>query len=108
MRLPAFLQRFADLLINLAVFPRDTTDAGRERQLLARAVSVYVDMASRISASGSKADAQNALDNLSRVLPELPEPERGRLTAASEQLQRKLDESGANPQGAPAPHRGGE
>jgi hypothetical protein len=95
-RLPAFLQRFGDLLINLAVFPHDPADAGRARQLLTRAVGLYVEVGTRIAASGSKADARSVLDNLSRILPELPEPERGRLTAASEQLQRILDEGGAS------------
>jgi hypothetical protein len=93
-KLPDFQQRFADLLLNLTMFPRGA-DAERSRQLLARAVGVYADMTGKIVASGSRAEAQNAFDNMSRVLPELPEPERGRLTAAAEQLQRKLDEGGS-------------
>ena len=94
-RLPDFQQRFADLLLNLAMFPRGTADAERARQLLARAAGVYVDMATKIVASGSRAEAQYVIDNVSRVLQDLPEPERERLTAAAQQLRRKLDESGA-------------
>ena len=88
-RQPAFVQRFGDLLLNLAVFSRDADDIGRARQLLARAVGVYADVATKIAASGSQADAQNMFDNLSRVIPVVPEPERERLRTASEQL-RKL------------------
>ena len=94
-RLPDFHLRFADLLVNLAVFPRGSAELARARQLFARAVGVYADMAARIVASGTREDAQNALDNLTRVLPDLPEPERGRLTVVSEQLQRKLGQTGA-------------
>jgi len=50
-------------------------------------------MATRIVASGNRNDAQIAIDNLSRILPEVPEPERASLTAAYELLQRKLEES---------------
>ena len=91
-RLPEFHERFGDLLLNLAVFPGTRAEVERARQLLARAVSVYADMAAGIVASGSRADAQIALDNLSRVLPALPDAERARLTASSRQLQQKLDD----------------
>ncbi len=91
-RLPDFHLRFGDLLLNLAKFPGRPADVARARQLLARAVAAYADMATRIVASGNRNDAQIALDNLSRILPELPEPERTNLTASHQQLQRKLEE----------------
>jgi Novel STAND NTPase 1 len=91
-RLPDFHLRFGDLLLNLARFPGRPADVARARQLLARAVTVYADMATRIVASGNRNDAQIAVDNLSRILPQLPEPERTTLTASYEQLQHKLDE----------------
>lgn len=94
-RLPDFHQRFGDLLLNLAQFPGGRADVARARRLLTRAVAAYADMAARIVSSGSRADAQIALDHLARVLPELPDPERASLTAAHQELQRKLDESGA-------------
>jgi tetratricopeptide (TPR) repeat protein len=93
-RLPGFLQRFGDLLLNLAVFPSESENPARANQLLARAARVYAEVAAAVAASGSRADVQNAFDNLSRVIPAVPEPERGRLVAASEQLQQKLGESG--------------
>jgi len=49
----------------------------------------------KIAVTGSRTDAQMALDNVTRVLPELPETERERLTIAAAQLQRKLDEAAA-------------
>ena len=94
-RLPDFYMRFADLLLNLAEFPGSRAEVVRARELLARAVSAYADMAARIVASGSRPDAQMALDHLSRVLPELPEAARASLTASYQQLQRKLDEGAA-------------
>ncbi len=95
LRLPSFHERFADLLVNLARFPNGRSITERDRQLLARAVSVYVDMVGRIVKSGTRAEAQSAFDNLSGVLADVPEPERGRLSAAAQQLQRKLDEGGS-------------
>jgi hypothetical protein len=49
-------------------------------------------MAARIAASGSRSDAQTALDHLSRVLDGLPEAERSSLKSSYEQLQRKLQD----------------
>ena len=92
-RLPDFHLRFGDLLLNLARFPGNRADVARARQLLGRAVAAYADMATRIVASGNRNDAQIAIDNLSRILPEVPEPERTSLTAAYELLQHKLEES---------------
>ncbi len=94
-RIPEFQQRFVDLLLNLSRFPRGTPDAERARQLLARAVDLYVEMATRIVAAGTRAESQNVFDNLSPILADIPEPERGRLSATADQLQRKLDGNGA-------------
>ena len=94
-RLPEFYLRFGDLLVNLAEFPGSRAEVARARALLARAASAYADMATRVAASGSRADAEIALDHLARVLPELPEAERSSLTAASQLLQRKLNEGAA-------------
>ncbi len=91
-RAPAFYERFADLLLNLADFPGSRSDAARARQLLAKAGGAYADLVSRIVASGSGADARPALEHLSRVLPALPAPEQTRLTTSLQQLQKKIDD----------------
>lgn len=90
-RLPDFHMRFGDLLLNLAQFAGDQAEVARVRQLLARGVDLYADMASGIVASGSRAEAQLAFDTLARVLPALPETERAKLSASSQQLQGKLN-----------------
>jgi hypothetical protein len=91
-RLPDFHTRFGDLLVNLARFAGAEADIARARQLLARAAAVYADTAARLAASGAQADVEIAYDTLSRVIPELPEPERAMLSAASQQLQSKLND----------------
>jgi hypothetical protein len=91
-RLSEFHLRFADLLLNLARFPGNPIEVERARALFARAVGAYADMAARIAASGSRADAQTAVEHLSRLLEELPEAERAGLIASYEQLKRRLDE----------------
>jgi tetratricopeptide (TPR) repeat protein len=91
-RLPEFHLRFGDLLLNLARFPGNPTEVVRAQELFARAVGAYADLTERIAASGSRSDAQTALEHLSRVLEGLPEAERARLAASHERLQRKLDD----------------
>ena len=91
-RVPEFHLRFADLLLNLAEFPGSPTEVARARVLLARAVGAYSDMTARIAASGSRTDAQTALEHLKRVMDGLPEAERAGLNASYEQLQRRLDD----------------
>ena len=94
-RLPEFHLRLGDLLLNLATFPKITRDVANARRLLTEAVKLYASVAAGLVSSGSRADAQTALDNLSRVLPSLPEPERAELTEFYQQLQRRLAGDGA-------------
>ena len=82
-------------LLNLATFPKITRDVANARRLLTEAVKLYASVAASLVSSGSRADAQTALDNLSRVLPSLPEPERAELTEFYQQLQRRLAGDGA-------------
>jgi tetratricopeptide (TPR) repeat protein len=89
-RLPEFHHRLGDLLLNLAAFPRKSRDAQHARQLLTTGVNLYAGVAGGIVTSGSPADAQTAVDNLARVLPALPDPERAALTQFYEQLQRRI------------------
>jgi hypothetical protein len=76
----------------LARFPGNPTEVVRARALLARAVDAYAEMAARIAASGSRQDAQTALDHLGRVLEGLPEAERSSLKNSYELLQRRLQD----------------
>ena len=50
----------------------------------------YLELAKNSLVSGSPAEAATALDNLSHVLPEIPEPDRSILTKESMGLQQKL------------------
>jgi hypothetical protein len=58
--------------------------------MLTTAVNLYAGLAGGIVTSGSRADAQTAVDNLARVLPALPDPERAALTEFHEQLKRRI------------------
>ena len=89
-RLREFHFRLGDLLLNLAAFPKNARDAQHARQVLSSAVNLYAGVAGGIVTSGSRADAQTAVDNLARVLPALPDPERAALTQFYEQLQRRI------------------
>jgi len=51
---------------------------------------LYVDNARKSLRSGSLADAQDALKSLSRLLPELGEPDQSRLARAYDDLQKEL------------------
>jgi tetratricopeptide (TPR) repeat protein len=78
--------RFGDLLLNLAA-PPATPD---RRALLARAVRAYAALAERITADGSREEAQASLETITRVLPSLSLNDRDVLAAASRQLSTKL------------------
>jgi tetratricopeptide (TPR) repeat protein len=86
-----FHQRLGDLLLNLAAFPKNSRDAARVRELLAQAVGLYAGVAATIVSDGTRAQAKATLENLSRVLPALPDPQRSELAEFSQQLQRRLD-----------------
>jgi tetratricopeptide (TPR) repeat protein/energy-coupling factor transporter ATP-binding protein EcfA2 len=92
-RTPEFHQRYSDLLLDLAAFPANGPEGDQARRLLDRAIRRYGDATVSLSANGSVADAQTAVDTLSRVLPQLPAAERTRLAPALEQLRRRLPAS---------------
>jgi tetratricopeptide (TPR) repeat protein len=94
-RLPLFHERFADFLISLAGLVEDPRSSGEARRLLSRAVGLYESLAGRMASSGSPAELRFALDNLGRVLPALPEPERGSLTRSHQQLTVALNQQTA-------------
>jgi tetratricopeptide (TPR) repeat protein len=86
-KMPAFHQRFADLLINLAaVAQSQPPDAGL--RLLNRAVDQYLGVATRAADNGDASQARTVLDTITRVLPELPQGERQRFTVVQERLGR--------------------
>jgi tetratricopeptide (TPR) repeat protein len=89
-RLREFHFRLGELLLNLAAFPKKARDAQQAREMLTTAVNLYAGLAGGIVTSGSRADAQTAVDNLARVLPALPDPERAALTEFHEQLKRRI------------------
>ncbi len=86
-KMPAFHQRFADLLINLATLAQgQPTDAGS--RLLNRAVDQYLGVAVRAADDGDASQARTVLDTINGVLPELPPHARQRFTAVHERLGR--------------------
>lgn len=93
-RLPDFHLRFGDLLVNLAAFSGRTPGGDEGRPLLARGVRLYGEVVSAILAAGSSAEARNARETLSRVLPVLPEAERDSLTTLYRQLEQTIGANG--------------
>ncbi len=87
-RLQQFQLRFGDLLVNLAALSRETGDAEGPRQLLSRALGVYLALVNRVL-PGSPAEAQDALDSLSHLVPELSPRDRAAVTALSDKVRQK-------------------
>jgi tetratricopeptide (TPR) repeat protein len=85
LRLPAFHQRFGDLLINLAALSRSGADG---RRLLGRALDQYAAVASRVADGGDGGRARAVIETLTRVGAELPPAERQRFAALQERLAR--------------------
>jgi tetratricopeptide (TPR) repeat protein len=101
-QLPDFHLRFGDLLVNLAGLSGRTLGGDGGRPLLARGVRLYGEVVAAILASGSSAEARNARETLSRVLPVLPETERDSLTTLYRQLEQTIGANGG-PQGTASP-----
>jgi tetratricopeptide (TPR) repeat protein len=87
-RLPAFHQRFGDLLLNLAQLARGAASPATGRKQLDRAIEMYFSVATRIADGGDPPQARAVLETLTRVLPELPERERQRFATVQERLGR--------------------
>jgi hypothetical protein len=92
-----FHLRFGDLLLNLAAFSRDVRGADGAGRLLPRAVSLYLDIADSIVASGGTADARTALETIESVLASVREPERSRLAGRHRELTATLGRGSAHP-----------
>ena len=87
-RLPLFHQRFADLLVNLALFARSNATIAASQGLVDRAIGQYLAVASRIADSGDAAQARAAVEAIDRALPELRTTDRQKFTAAHLRLRR--------------------
>jgi tetratricopeptide (TPR) repeat protein len=94
----AFHQRFGDLLLNLASLCRERQTDREARRVLSDALGFYVAIGRRAatSTSASRSDAQNVLDNLSRLMSALPDRDRRILGAPYKDLQRTLGDSASN------------
>lgn len=86
-QLPAFHQRFADLLINLALFARSDSTAA-VRTLLDRALDQYAAIAARIADNGNAVEARAAVESLDRALPELRPADSRRFVDLHQRLRR--------------------
>jgi tetratricopeptide (TPR) repeat protein len=92
-RLPAFHQRFADLLLNLAALSRESGADDKSHRLLAQAVSRYAAHADVSLAAGDRPDAKLVVDNLTDLLPELGEADRQALGGLIQRAQARLTPS---------------
>ena len=84
-----FHLRFGDLLVTLATFAKSPQSAQRGGPLLARGISAYASIAQAAAASGSEGEVRMALETVNRILPYIPQSDRGPLNEARQQLQRK-------------------
>ena len=94
-RLPAFHQRYGDLLLSLAAFPAGKRDTDRAQRLLSRGVGLYTKMAGAIVASGTRAAVLNAAESVGRLLPSMPDSDQAVLGERLQQLQRRAAADGA-------------
>ena len=86
-KMPAFHQRFGDLLVNLATLSQGDPDDAAGR-LLGRAIDQYVGVAARTADAGDASQARTVVETINRVQPELPQRERQRFAAVQERLGR--------------------
>jgi hypothetical protein len=89
-RLPAFHQRFGDLLLNLADLSRESGANDRSHRLLAEAVARYAAHAEASLAAGDRTDAQLDADNFAALLPELGAADRLAVGGTIERIQARL------------------
>jgi tetratricopeptide (TPR) repeat protein len=82
-------QRFNELLLNLARFGRDSRNP-EVHALLRRAITGYLGLAQASLESGSVADAQLVLSNVSNLLPELTERDRPPVMEALRAIEERL------------------
>jgi tetratricopeptide (TPR) repeat protein len=96
-RLSDFHLRFGDLLLNLTSLRRERPSEGEAGALLSGAVRFYVDLGRKAIASGSATQARDVLDNLSRLMPGLTEPDRTSVAATYRDLQEEFSRRATKP-----------
>ena len=82
-------ERYQEFLLNLAHFSRDSRDPS-PHALLLRAITGYLDLAQAKLESGSVADTQLIVENVSKLLPELTDRDRATVTKSLRTLQEGL------------------
>ena len=87
-----FHERYDDLLLNLTRLSQTSREPA-VHALLRRALTEYLQLAQAALAAGSAAEAQPALDNVSRLLPELSEPDRAGIMPLYKGLADRLNQS---------------
>jgi tetratricopeptide (TPR) repeat protein/energy-coupling factor transporter ATP-binding protein EcfA2 len=97
-----FQLRFVDLLVNLAGFVEQRQALTDARRLLIQATESYLRLAREIARSGTHAEADDALENMTRLWQGLPAGDRRDFDALYQDLQRQLQKRVATPQ---APHQ---
>jgi tetratricopeptide (TPR) repeat protein len=90
-RMPKFHMRYGELLARLAGLARDPATASRGRDLLARGLDQYIQIASTLAASGSPAEVRAAHDAVAAVIPEVDARDARRLRALEENLRQALE-----------------
>jgi tetratricopeptide (TPR) repeat protein len=88
-----FHQRFGDLLVNIASLRREQPGNETVARTLSEGTGFYLEFARHASASGSRAEAQDVLQNLSRLTPALIDRDRLRLTAPFQDLHEALEKA---------------
>ena len=89
-QLREFHLRFGDLLLNLATLSRSRGNAAGARGVLSDSVRFYAALGRSAAAAGSRGVAESVLDNLTRLRPELTEPDRRIVDAPIQSLQQEL------------------
>jgi tetratricopeptide (TPR) repeat protein len=101
---PEFHLKYGQALFNLAVLRRGNKNFRDAHRLLVRAVAQHSSADSKVDLAfdyrelarscldlGLRAEAFTAIENLSRLLPQLPAPYREQLTKSHEELLRRLE-----------------
>jgi hypothetical protein len=89
--LTEFHSRFDDFLVNLASLRQEHPADDTVRKLLADAMTFYAARGRTAVSAGSRSEAQTVIDNLSQLLPQLPENDRRNSEGVLKELQAAVD-----------------
>ena len=90
--MPAFHDRFGDLLVNLGDLSKNKPNIADVRTLLTEAMGTYLSVARKVLASGSSTEAGHVAASLSKAVSNLSESDRRILGGGYEELQNSLRE----------------